>query len=309
MYVQVGIFKRSFDDEPVVYECSLKVQLWSIVVVPYGSKLYLWVVVWLNYKPIDTSYIKKVDQVWYFESFLARYQVEFIQFIAHQTICLYHNSLNLFFPRNLKEKIEKQKVKFESDEKKYLYNNPFVLSQAQQNVLKKLQTLSARAKLLYGITGSWKTSIYVELIREQLAQWHQSLLLVPEIILTSQTAQSIQKVFWDDVAIINSSVAEAQKTKIWTSIYKWETKIVVGTRSALFYPYKNLSLIIMDEEHDRSYKSDVAPRYDARELVLYLWNKLGIQVVFWSGTPSVSMMYKAIQKEIELVTLLEEYRK
>ena len=309
MYIWVGIFKRSFNDEPVLYECDFDVQIGSIVIVPYGKKLFSWVVMQVDLQLEDTSRIKKVDQIWYSESFLQVYQPDFIQFISKQTFCLYHNALWLFFPKNIKEKIEKQKIKFESEKKKYTYKNDFQLSSAQKEAYESIKNCQNNSLLLYWITGSGKTCIYIELIAEQLSLWKQSLLLVPEIILTSQTALTIQKVFWKDVAIINSSVAEAQKTKIWTSIKNCDTKIIVGTRSALFYPYSDLSLIIMDEEHDRSYKSDVAPKYDARELVLYLWRQLWIRAIFWSGTPSVTMMYKAIQKEISLVSLLEEYKK
>jgi len=96
--------------------------------------------------------IKIVDQVWYADSFLELYQIEFIQYIAKQTFCLYHNSLNLFFPRNLKEKIEKQKVKLESEAKTYIYKNDFVLSEAQRKTFEEIQKIENKSLLLYGIT-------------------------------------------------------------------------------------------------------------------------------------------------------------
>jgi primosomal protein N' (replication factor Y) len=120
---------------------------------------------------------------------------------------------------------------------------------------------------------------------------------------------TMQKVFWKNVIIIHSSISEANKTKNWVKIYSWEAKVIIGTRSALFYPYVNLGRIIIDEEHDRSYRSDNAPRYNATEVATKISALQSIPLLMWSGTPSTSTMYKAVKKQIWLVTLLEEYNK
>jgi primosomal protein N' (replication factor Y) len=134
------------------------------------------------------------------------------------------------------------------------------------------------------------------------------LFLIPEIILTNQLSNKIKNVFWKEVIIINSTITDATKTKYWINIYNVDSKIIIWTRSALFYPYNNLWLIIIDEEHDNSYISDSAPRYNAIEVAEKIselnWNKL----VIASGTPSIKSMYKAIKWDYEIVNLLKKYK-
>jgi primosomal protein N' (replication factor Y) len=107
---------------------------------------------------------------------------------------------------------------------------------------------------------------------------------------------------------LNSSISRAKKTDIWQNIYTWNIKVIVWTRSALFYPYKDLWLIIVDEEHDNSYISDSAPRYDAVEVATKLAWLLDIKLILASGTPAAKHMYKAIKEKYEIVNLFEEIK-
>jgi primosomal protein N' (replication factor Y) len=163
--------------------------------------------------------------------------------------------------------------------------------------------------LLYGITWSGKTEIYIKRIQQQLENNKQSLLLIPEIILSNQLSTKIKQVFWDDVLIINSTVSAAKRTSYWMDIYTGKAKIIVWTRSALFYPYNNLWLIIVDEEHDNSYVSDQAPRFHSLDIVNKISDILRIPLLLASGTPSVTTMYKSIKWEYKQVTLLEKYKR
>jgi primosomal protein N' (replication factor Y) len=165
--------------------------------------------------------------------------------------------------------------------------------------------------LLFWVTWSWKTEIYIKLINDVIRTWKQALLLIPEIILWNQTLEKIKKVFWNDVIIINSTVSEAKKTKYFLDILHNKAKIILWTRSALFYPYDNLWLIIIDEEHDNSYISEKAPKYSsvevAEKIVEISW-KEGVKLLLASGTPSIDSMYFGVKGKYELVSLLEKYK-
>ena len=161
--------------------------------------------------------------------------------------------------------------------------------------------------LLYWLTWSWKTEIYIKLIQETITSWKQALLLIPEIILTNQIAEKISNVFWDNILIINSTVTDATKTKYWIDIYNSNAKIIIWTRSALFYPYKNLDLIIIDEEHDNSYISDSSPRYNWIEVANKISDVTWAKLLLASGTPSIKNMYSALRGKYKLVSLLEKY--
>lgn len=313
MYITVCPFTRSFSDEWLTYSVSdwTEILPWYIVEIPYGSKIIDAVVlsIWSDSADIHPEKIKEIYSVKYDISFLHEYQIVLLLYISKHYFCLLHASLALFFPKNLKEKIAKKKFELTAEKLDYEYNNSQTLTSTQSEKLTEIRKLSQKQILLYWVTGSGKTSLYIELIREQLLLWKQTLLLVPEIILTSQIALTMQKVFWKNVIIIHSSISEANKTKNWVKIYSWEAKVIIGTRSALFYPYVNLGRIIIDEEHDRSYRSDNAPRYNATEVATKISALQSIPLLMWSGTPSTSTMYKAVKKQIWLVTLLEEYNK
>jgi primosomal protein N' (replication factor Y) len=161
--------------------------------------------------------------------------------------------------------------------------------------------------LLFWITWSWKTEIYIKLIRDTIEEWKQALFLIPEIILWNQTLDKIKEVFWNDVIILNSTVSAAKRTKYFLDILHNKARIILWTRSALFYPYNNLWIIIIDEEHDNSYISEQSPRYNTIELAEKISEFWSIKLLLGSWTPSINSMYKAVKEEYELVNLLEKY--
>jgi primosomal protein N' (replication factor Y) len=214
-------------------------------------------------------------------------------------------------PKNLKEKIKNWKLNFlKTWDYNYKFNCWFSLSLKQKDAYDKILISKNNKILLFGITWSWKTEIYIQLIKTVLDEWKQVLFLIPEIVLWNQILERIKLVFWEDVIILNSITPDAKKTKYFLDILHNKAKIILWTRSALFYPYDNLWLIIIDEEHDNSYISEQAPRYNtlevAKKIVDINWSKT--KLLFWSGTPSVNSMYKAIRGEFELVNLLEKYK-
>ncbi len=190
----------------------------------------------------------------------------------------------------------------------YTFNHNIKLSQAQEKIYSDIKNSDIPKTLLYWITGSGKTEVYIKLIQDNILAGKQTLVLIPEIILTNQILNRLQKVFWEDVISINSSITEATKTKHWIDIYTWNAKVIIWTRSSLFYPYNNLATIIIDEEHDNSYISDQAPRYNAIEVAEKItelnWNNL----ILASGTPSVSAMYRASKSpDYQVLNLLEKF--
>lgn len=312
MLVLVCPLTRSFSDSGLTYYApdTWNFWPWSIVEVPFWKQLIDAVVLELDVgnEWIDPKKIKKIARVKYSESLLNQKQIELLLFIAEYYFSLLHATLALFFPRNLREKIKKEKLDFKTSVITYDYKNNSKLTELQTEKFQEIINSTQKQTLFYGVTGSGKTSIYIEIIKKYLDEGKQSLLLVPEIILTSQIASKISATFWKDVLVLNSSVSEAKKTKMRMQIYSWEAKIIVWTRSSLFYPYKNLWVIVIDEEHDRSYKSDISPRYDAREIAFKISELTQVPVLLGSWTPSINTMYKAVKKDIWLVTLLEEYK-
>ena len=161
--------------------------------------------------------------------------------------------------------------------------------------------------LLYGITGSGKTSVYIRLIRHCLEKGRQAMLLVPEIALTPQLLGLLAAHFGDRVAVLHSSLPEAERYDQWKRIHSADARVVVGTRSAIFAPCVEPGLIILDEEQEHSYKSENAPRYDARDIALWRGLKEKTLVLLGSATPSVETMYRARAGYHSLYKLAHRY--
>ena len=160
--------------------------------------------------------------------------------------------------------------------------------------------------LLYGVTGSGKTEIYLQLIEKKLEDNKSSIMLVPEISLTPQTVDRFIARFGEDkIAVLHSKLSIGERFDQWNKIKDGRAKIIIGARSAIFAPAKDLGLIIIDEEHDESYKSEMSPRYDAKEIAEYMAKKQKIPLILGSATPDLKSYYKAQNGEIKLLTLTQ----
>lgn len=161
--------------------------------------------------------------------------------------------------------------------------------------------------LLFGVTGSGKTRIYIELIKECIAKGKQVLYLLPEIALTTQIVDRLTSVFEGDIGVYHSKMNNNQRVELWNATLNGKS-LIMGARSSLFLPFSNLGLIIIDEEHDSSYKqSDPSPRYNARDSALYLSTLTGAKVIMGSATPSLSTYMSAKLGKYGLVKLLERH--
>ena len=188
---------------------------------------------------------------------------------------------------------------------------PLVLSEKQQKAYEglfgQMNQEDPGAALLYGVTGSGKTSVYIRLIQSCLEMGKQAVLLVPEIALTPQLLGVMAAWFGDQVAVLHSSLPVGERYDQWKRVRSMEAKVVIGTRSAVFAPCQKLGLIILDEEQEHSYKSENSPRYSAKEVALWRGLKEKALVVMGSATPSVETMYQAKIGTYRLYTLPDRF--
>lgn len=188
---------------------------------------------------------------------------------------------------------------------------PATLNDEQSAALERLWKLASRGKaaasLLYGVTGSGKTQVYMELAARVLDSGRGAMILAPEIALTPQLMRQFRSRFGDRVAILHSALTVGERADEWKRIRAGEADVVLGTRSAVFAPMKDLGLIVIDEEQERSYKSESAPRYHARDIARRRAYDAGALLLLGSATPSVESFHAAEEGRYELVTLRERY--
>ena len=190
-------------------------------------------------------------------------------------------------------------------------DGPLVLNGEQQlcfeALREQMESQEPGIGLLYGVTGSGKTSVYIKLIQSCLEKGGSAMLLVPEIALTPQLLGLLAAYFGEAVAVLHSSLSAAERYDQWKRVRSGEATVVVGTRSAVFAPCMKLGLIILDEEQEHSYKSENSPRYDAREVAIWRGNKEKALVLLGSATPSIESMYRAKTGLYRLHTLRSRY--
>lgn len=188
---------------------------------------------------------------------------------------------------------------------------PPVLNEEQQAACDRLTGLCGTGKpacaLLYGVTGSGKTQVYIQLIRHVLSQGRTALVLVPEIALTPQLLRVFAAQFGDAIAVLHSSLSAGERYDEWKRARNGSAKVVIGTRSAVFAPLDRLGLVVLDEEQEGSYKSENVPRYHARDVAKYRCAQAGALLVLGSATPSVETMYQARSGVYHLCTMTRRY--
>ena len=180
---------------------------------------------------------------------------------------------------------------------------------ALQTIINSVDQRKFLPMLLHGVTGSGKTAVYLSAMQAVLAKGRSAILLVPEIGLTPAMAADLHQIFGDEVAILHSGLSDDERAEQWKRIRNGESHIVVGTRSAIFAPVPNLSLIVVDEEHDHSYKQEEMPRYHARDVAVMRAKMNNAAVVLGSATPSLETYYNALQGKYRLLELPERIEK
>ena len=205
-------------------------------------------------------------------------------------------------------KIQKDRIQYEGDEN----NGIKELNEAQTQALEEIKTVFSEKDvcLLHGVTSSGKTEIYVNLIKEQLNQGKQVLYLLPEIALTTQLVARLQHYFGDQLSVYHSKYTIHERAEVWNNVLnnRQKAQLILGARSALFLPFQNLGLVVVDEEHETSYKQfDPAPRYQARDSAVVLAHNQGAKVLMGSATPSMESYYNSLHGKYGLVTLKRRF--
>lgn len=177
------------------------------------------------------------------------------------------------------------------------------LTEEQRQVVESIDINGYSKNLIYGVTGSGKTEVYLRLIKKVLDSGKNAIVLVPEISLTPQITNRFLARFGDVVAILHSGLSLGERYDEWKKIKSNKCRIVIGARSAIFAPLSNIGIIIIDEEHDTSYKSETSPKYDAKEVADYVAVTEEIPLVMGSATPDIVTYYKALNGEINLFEL------
>ena len=190
----------------------------------------------------------------------------------------------------LKNNIEKEK-------------NNIVLNDEQKKVIDSVELNKFKPYLLHGVTGSGKTEVYMNIIEKVLKQKKEAIVLVPEISLTPQLVNVFKKRFGNDIAILHSGLSNGEKYDEWRKIERKEVSVVIGARSAIFAPFTNLGIIIIDEEHSSTYKQENNPRYSAIDIALWRSKKYDIPLILGSATPSIESYTRALQNIYTLLTL------
>lgn len=267
------LIKGAFLDA-LTYESSDEIALFSEVLVPLKQKEVAAVVLKKVVKPNFAT--KPI--ISHFERVLSPTQKELANFISYYYNCKLGFILGYF------ECVKPYTPK------------PVKITKAPKLSQKQLEALEFAKKndssLLFADTGSGKTEIYISLIKEYLEKGEQCLLLMPEISLTPQMQGRLQEYFGDNFIMWHSKVSKAAKKRALEALSKGEILLVAGARSALFLPFFRLKLVIVDEEHDNSYKASDKPRINARDLALFLGKKMQIKVLIGSATPSVTSFYR-----------------
>jgi primosomal protein N' (replication factor Y) len=186
----------------------------------------------------------------------------------------------------------------------------FKLSEGQNVALSEIEKsfIDKDVVLLHGVTASGKTQIYIKLIEKAIERGGQVLFLLPEIALTTQIVERIQRYFGDAIGVYHSKFNNNERVEIWNKVLNGQYRVVLGARSAVFLPFKELKLIVVDEEHESSYKQhDPSPRYQARDTAVYMGHLHKAKVVLGSATPSIESYYNATIGKYGLVTLSQRF--
>lgn len=293
-------FNREFD---YLMDAAHEIHEGNYAYVPFGNKKLWGVVTQIKQKKessfkgklksiISTAKLDNVDIPPFPEKLL-----ELIEWQANYTMEEKGKVLSLCYNGKF-FKQPKRVIKPKDSGKKIKKHSPKKLSKAQQSVYddikKDINEHDFSAHLLDGITGSGKTEIYFHLIEDTLNKGKQALIMFPEILLTSQMMQRFEQRFGFSPTLWHSGITEAQKRNNFLSIARGDAKIIIGARSALHLPYKELGLIILDEEHDASYKQEEQVIYNARDIAVIRAKIEAIPIILCSATPSIETYYNAL---------------
>ncbi len=275
-FYEVAILKSPLNNLTYQSETQIKIGQKVLVKLQNRKQLDEAVIIKEVEKPsFKCSFIEQICEEYFDDKML-----QIASFISQYYVCSLGESLSIYTPFDNTEYITNNTV----------FDSQIVLSTQQQKAYEFLK--NHKQALLFANTGSGKTEIYIKTIEEYLNSQKQAILLMPEISLTPQMQKRLEKVFGKCIAIWHSKVTQKKKKEIIEGLQSGDIKLIAGARSALFLPYQNLGVIVVDEEHDESYKSDSKPRLNAKDLAIYMAKKFDIQLILGSATASLGSFHK-----------------
>ncbi len=295
----VLVAARSAMLQPLVYLSSVRLKIGQRVQVPLGARQVAGYVITADLsKPAVDFEIKSIIKIIDEEPIFTPEYIDIAVWIARVNFASLGEVLFMLGPNAQRETTQRRRLALEEEEQ-VIEDHP--LTQAQQEAVQQIQAHQGFS-YLFGVTGSGKTHVFLQLIRLARERNQGVLYLVPEISLSYQTYKFLQA-FFPDVALWHSALSPAQRLRTWREIQQGKKNIVLGTRSAVLVPLNNLGLIVLDEEHDTAYKSSSTPRYHARQVVMYMAKQLGIKLIMGSATPSLEAYHAMQEGVIQKVSL------
>jgi primosomal protein N' (replication factor Y) len=302
-YYEVIVSDRSYiGTKPLSYHSPLKLILGAVIDVELKQKKCKGIVVKQTTKP---SFVTKPIKNVLSDPVINRYYVDLLLWMSAYYCTGIGGVTQLLLPTILGEKRN-----FAVSSTSKIDDNPTTLpalTLEQQNALATIRRSKTSHFLLHGQTGSGKTRVYIERIKYAFDNGQSALLLTPEIALTPQLLKVLNGVFGNNVVVIHSELKKSERRSAWQRVHETtsngESLVVVGTRSALFYPIANLGLIVVDEMHETSYKQDSSPRYNALRVAAKLAQLSGAEILYGSATPLIHDYFIAQQKKLEIITL------
>jgi len=292
-------------------DASLDLKKGDYVLVPFRSKEIIGVVWEKDIKAPKNIKIKKIISKINFPS-LSEKNIEFIKRFSEYNLSSLGMTFKLFFYEKGFLSLLKNKNLSDYEEHNIQNIQKENLSQVQKKslkeIIKNLEFKKYSTTLIHGVTGSGKTLIYFEIIKQALKKNAQVLVLLPEIALTKQIAQRFKDYFGAEPALWHSSIGDKKKKIIWKGVSENKIKLVLGARSAIFLPFQDLKLIVIDEEHDSSYKQEEGVSYNARDMSILKASIENFPVLLISATPSVESYYNSKNNKYFYVSLNERYK-
>lgn len=296
---------KRFFDYKIPDELWTSLRPGQMVSIPFGKRK-TWGIVWKLKAEADFSSdpkkIKNIEGLLFEKEIFSESQLLFAEWLCDR----YFYPIGEVFETMLPAAIRKASQKLLKAEKLVEEKGAFNLRELnsdQERVLKEINESTFNEHLLWGVTGSGKTEVYLKLIHEQIKNSKGCIVLVPEIALTPQLFSRFEKAFPGEVAVFHSAQSEKEQRISWLDVFHERKKIALGPRSALFAPVKNLGLIVMDEEHESSYKQEERLRYHSRVAAQKLAELSGAKLVLGSATPSAESLYRAMAKKTGLSKL------
>ena len=295
-------------NHPFTYESDLKLEIGDFVEVPFGKSKIVGVV-WNEFEQNNSKTFKIKKIIRKLETpKLKKKTLEFLNWFAEYNIVPKGMTLKLLLCSG--KAIEKIDNKFYKDFNFKIKNNLFKLTEDQKKILNEINFSNNKfnVHVLQGTTGSGKTIVYFEALKSILKRKYQGLIMLPEIGLTNQFEKKFIEFFGFKPAIWHSGVSKKNKEIIWSGIANGKIKVVIGARSSLFLPFKNLGLIVVDEEHDQSYKQDEGIIYNARDMAISRGSFENIPVNLITAVPSIETYENIKKKKYKISKLQQRYQ-